>query len=317
MKSKVNRFASAGLRAAFLATAALLAACGGGEQSQTFNATRVIAFGDEYSVINADGSKYSVNALASGSTSVLDCSTNPVWVQIVAASFGLVFPQCPGSIADPSSRIYAANGATVADLSAQIDRQLANGGFASTDLVTVLLGANDVVAQFAQYPAVGEDQLRANLLASGAALAAQVNRIAGYGAKVIIVTIPDMGLTPFAGDRSAGSTDGNPALLTRLSTSFNDALLSKILNDGHQIGLVQLDEYLKALDTASRNGTTGTVSNTTLAACSVALPACTTNTLVADAVNAAWLWADARRLGPTGHSSLGSLAVTRARNNPF
>jgi len=174
-----------------------------------------------------------------------------------------------------------------------------------------------VVAQFAQYPAVGEDQLRANLQASGAALANQVNRIAGYGAKVIIVTVPDIGLTPFAGDRSTGSTDGNPALLTRLSTSFNDGLLSKLVNDGHQIGLVQLDEYLKAIDTASRNGNTSVVSNTTQAACSVALPACTTNTLVADAVNAAWLWADGRRLAPTGQASLGSLASTRARNNPF
>ena len=317
MKLNVNRVARSALRAGLLASAALLASCGGGQQAQSFSASRVIALGDEFSVINADGSKYTVNALAAGSTAVLDCSSNPIWVQTLAANFGLVFPQCPGSIADPVSRIYAANGATVADIAGQIDQQLASGGFTSTDLVTVLVGANDIVAQFGQYPAVGEEQLRANLAASGAALAAQVNRIAGYGAKVVIVTVPDMGLTPFAGDRSAGSTDGNPALLTRLSTGFNDALLSKLLNDGHQIGLVQLDEYLKAIDTSVRNGNTSSFSNTTLVACSVALPRCTTNTLVADAVNASWLWADGRHLGATGQASLGSLAATRARNNPF
>lgn len=316
----VNRKARAALCAGLVASAALLASCGGGgSQVQAFVATRVISFGDELSAINTNGSKYTVNALIAGTTNQIDCSSNPIWVQSVAAIYGLAFPQCPGTSSDPSSRIYATNGALVADVSDQIDQHLnTGGGFISTDLVTVLAGANDVVAQFQQYPGVGEDQLTANLVAAGAALAGQVNRLAGYGAKVLIVTIPDMGLTPAAGDRSVGTTDGNPALLTRLSTRFNDALLANLLNDGHKIGLVQLDEYLKAVDTATINGTSGaTFSNTTLPACSVALPNCTTNTLVADAVNAVWLWADGRHLGATGQASLGSLAVSRAQNNPF
>jgi outer membrane lipase/esterase len=318
MKLTMNVKARAVLRAGMLAAAALLAACGGGEKVTTFHASRVIAFGDEMSVINADGSKYTVNALVSGSTTQIDCGSNPLWIQSVAAVYGLVFPQCPGSVSDPVSRIYATNGAMVADISDQIDQHLSNGGFADGDLVTVLAGANDVVAQFQQYPAVGEDQLSANLSASGAALAAQVNRLAGYGAKVLIVTIPDMGLTPFAGDRSVGSTDGNPALLSRLSTKFNDALLANLLNDGHKIGLIQLDEYLKAVDTATRSGSSNvTFANTTLPACTVALPKCTTNTLVADAINSNWLWADSRHVGAGGQASLGSLATTRAQNNPF
>lgn len=317
MKLNVNEKARAAVRAGLLAATALLASCGGGQQVQSFVASRVIAFGDEFSVINADGSKYGVNAILAGSTNQIDCASNPIWIQAVAAIYGLAFPQCPGNSAtDPVSRIYAANGALVADVSGQIDRQLLDGGFASSDLVTVLAGANDVVGQFRQYPAVGEDQLSANLTAAGVALAGQVNRLAGLGAKVLIVTIPDMGLTPFAGDRSAGSTDGNPALLTRLSTKFNDALLANILNDGHKIGLVQLDEYLKAIDTAALRGQ-GSFNNTTLAECTVALPRCTTNTLTADAVNSVWLWADDRHLGVNGQASLGSLATTRAQNNPF
>ena len=316
MKLNMNRRARAALCAGMLAATALLASCGGGSQVTTFFAGRVIAFGDEFSVINADGSKYSVNALAAGSTTQVDCASSPVWIQSVAALYGLVFPQCAGTVSDPASRIYAANGAVVADLSGQIDAQQNNGGFLPNDLVTVLVGANDVVAQFQQYPAVGEDQLTANLTLAGAALAAQVNRLADLGAKVLIVTIPDMGLTPFAGDRSVGSTDGNPALLTRLSTKFNDALLAGLLNDGHKIGLVQLDEYLKAIDTAALRGQ-GSFNNTTLAQCNVALPKCTTNTIVADAVNSVWLWADARRLGATGQANLASLATSRARNNPF
>ncbi len=317
MKLNVKSQVRAVLRAGMLVGSALLASCGGGgSQTANFVASRVIAFGDEFSVINADGSKYTINALVPGSTTQLECASSPIWIQLVAAPYGLQFPQCPGAASDSQSRIYAAEGATVADIANQIDTHLNNGGFLANDLATVLVGANDVVAQFRQYPAVGEGQLAANLAAAGEALAEQVNRLAGYGVKVLIVTIPDMGLTPFAGDRSVGSTDGNPALLTRLTTKFNDALLAGILNDGHKIGLIQLDEYLKSVDTAARKGQ-GSFNNTTLPACSVALPKCTTNTLVPGAINSVWLWADNRRLSPSGQASLGSLAASRARSNPF
>lgn len=319
MKLNVNVLARAACGAAVLATAGLLAACGGGEQVSSFHPGRVIAFGDESSVINADGSKYTVNALLAGSSSAVDCASNPLWIQILASNYGFVFPQCNVTATpDPASRIWARNGAVVADLSAQIDQQLNEGGFQPNDLVTVLVGANDVVAQFALYPAQGEDQLTANLVAAGTQLAAQVNRLAAYGAKVIVVTIPNLGLAPFGGDRSAGSTDTNPALLTRLSTKFNDALLANLLNDGHQIGLVQLDEYLQAVDTAAIQGlSSSTFADTTDAACTVALPKCTTNTLVANAVSSTYLWADNRHLGAGGQASLGSLALSRATNNPF
>jgi outer membrane lipase/esterase len=299
---------------------ALLASCGGGQQVQSFTAKRVFAFGDETSVINANGSKYTVNGLASGSTATLDCAVNPIWIQSVAGIYGLVFPQCnPGGASDPTSRIYAANGAQVADLPAQIDQQVAEGGFTNADLATVLVGPNDVLAQFAQYPAIGEDQLLVNVDAAGAALAAQVNRLAALGAKVIVSTMPDMGRTPFAGDRSVGSTNGNPGVLSRLSTRFNDSLLSHLTNDGHQIGLVQLDEYLTLVDRATQSSTNATFANTTLASCQATapLPLCSTNTLVSEAVGVSWLWADDRHLSSSGQASLASLAVTRAQNNPF
>ena len=322
--------------------AALLTACGGGgSQVQTFTATRVIALGDESSLINPDGTKYTVNAVVFDTTTTpptpttkLDCASNPLWVQLVAGAYGLVFPQCnPAAVAAPVSRIYAVNGAKVANLAAQIDQQIASGGFAPTDLVTILVGPNDVVAQFAQYPAVGEATLAGNLEQSGKALAAQVNRVAGLGAKVLIATIPDMGLAPFAGDRSVGAANTNAGVLTRLSVRFNDALLAeifKLVNDGHKVGLVQLDEYMQAVDRARANGT-GSFANTTLAAClpTAPLPVCTSQTLGTDA-NAipapatvspasatSWLWADGQHLSAGGQASLGSLAVARARNNPF
>lgn len=314
-----------GWRAALLglgATAAmLLASCGGGEQVQQFRATRVFAFGDETSVINADGSKYTTNAVTTAGA--YDCGGNLLWVQTVASVYGLVFPQCnPGAVPGPQSRIYAQVGARVADLAGQIDQQIANGGFAAGDLATVLIGANDIIDQFQQYPAVGEDQLNANLEQSAGDLATQVNRLADLGVKVIIVTAPDMGLTPFAGD-PAGT---NAALLSRLSSHFNIKMRRGIYNDGRRIGLVLLDEYIGTV----RKFGIGFV-NSTLAAClpTAPLPTCTTNTLGTDAgavpppatpasaSAVTWLWADDRHLSAGGHNSLGSLAATRAQNNPF
>ena len=298
-----------------------LASCGGGEQVQQFVATRVFAFGDESSVINANGSKYTTNAVTTAGA--YDCASNMLWVQTVAAVYGLVFPQCnPGAIPGPTSRIYATVGARVADLAGQIDQQINSGGFAAGDLATVWIGANDIVDQYQQYPAVGEDQLSANLEQSANDLATQVNRLADLGVKVIIVTAPDMGLTPFAGD-PAGA---NAALLSRLSAHFNIKMRRGIYNDGRRIGLVLIDEYIGTV----RNFGVGFV-NSTLAAClpTAPLPTCTTNTLGTDAAAvpppatpasasaATWLWADDRHFSAGGQNSLGTLAAQRAQNNPF
>ena len=76
MKSNVSGWGRPALLAAVVAV--LLVACGGGEQVQTFRANRVIAFGDETSVINADRSKYSVNAVQLADNTQLDCSSNAI-----------------------------------------------------------------------------------------------------------------------------------------------------------------------------------------------------------------------------------------------
>ena len=87
--------------ATVFAAAVLLASCGGGEQVKKFLPGRVLAFGDETSRIESDGSKYTVNfESASTATPPLtkDCSQNPIWVQTVANAYSVPFPQCPGTI---------------------------------------------------------------------------------------------------------------------------------------------------------------------------------------------------------------------------
>ena len=50
---------------------------------------RVLAFGDESSVINADRTKYTVNGLSETASNTIDCNVNPLWIQSLAAIYGL------------------------------------------------------------------------------------------------------------------------------------------------------------------------------------------------------------------------------------
>ena len=308
-----------------------LAACGGGEQVSEFEASRVIAFGDEASVIvdsNADGNgrKYTVNATVSTTDPTLDCRANPIWVQDVAGHYGLVFPQCnrgTAPIANPTSRIRAAANARAADVAGQIDAQLAESALGAGDLATVLVGVNDVVAAYASYPMRSEAEITQTVKDAGAAAAQSVNRLAGLDARVIVSTIVDVGVTPFGRSEKAGHTDTDrSALLTRLTAAFNSGLRGALINDGRRIGLVLLDEYVSV--TAKFPGLNG-VSNASDSACNLALSAqvppssldCTTQTLVSGAGANSWLWADTLRLSPGGQTALSVLARTRLDNNPF
>lgn len=321
MKFMVNARRRWSFAAAVLAMM-LVASCGGGTQVQPFVPARVLAFGDETSFIDADGRKYSVNALTTVAPVGLDCKADPLWMQYVASRYALVFPQCnPDKVVAPASRIFAVPNAKVAELTAQVDQQVAAGGFTGVDLVTVLIGANDIVAQYARYPGVGRDQLATELEQAGNAVAAQVNRIADLGGKVLLSTVPDMGLTPFALAENSANPD-RAALLSFLTLRFNSAMRASIVNDGRKIGLVLTDERVQLIGKVPSGF--GFV-NARNAACAVALPDCTTATLAADPASTTgglasattWLWADATHLSAGGHTNIGILAAQRASGNPF
>ena len=299
---------------------ALLASCGGGTQVERFVPTRVVVLGDENSVINTDGTKYTINGTVSATDLTLDCRVNPIWVQVLAGAYGFVFAQCNPAAAAVTSVTYSSVGAKVADMAAQAGQV---GVFSGTDLVTILAGANDIVQQYARYPGVSEQQLGAELEATGAALAATVNAVADAGGKVLISTVPDMGLSPFAVAEKAAHVDTDrAALLSRLTARLNAKLRANISNDGRRIGLLLADEMVQ---TVVKFPSTYAYTNVTAAAClsTAALPACSTATLQAATTDLAaagsftWLWADALHLSPGGHSRLGGLAATRAAGNPF
>jgi phospholipase/lecithinase/hemolysin len=301
-----------------------LVSCGGGQQIEKFVPVRVIAFGDELSVIEANGDKYTNNYRLDANTP-RDCTQNPIWVQGLANAFGLFFPQCPSTSTSTPSRIFAVAGAKTEDVKTQIDLFAATGTFGNKDLVTILAGENDILEQYAAIDAgtITEDTAGAVLDQRGIDLAAQVNRVALAGGRVLIATAPDMGLTPFALKEKAAKTDvDRAALLSRLTVRFNAKLRINLINDGHLIGLLLFDELIQSIAK-----TTGWVVDT--AACDAQhvspLTLCDSTTMVSDtrstpavpASGSSWLWADDLHVSSGGHSSLASLALSRATGNPF
>ena len=327
---EIRRAASA---CGVLVAALLLASCGGGGTVlNSFVPARILAFGDESSLIvdlqgDGNGSKYSVNAVVSNIDPTLVCGQNPIWIQTLATGYGgLVFPQCnpgPSIVQNPPSRILAAFGATSADLVTQIDAQNALTGFASGDLATVMVGVNDVLAQYAQYPTVSEPTLTANLEVAGAVVGNQVNRLANAGVKVVVSTIPDIGFSPYAlAEKAAHIDTDRQQLIIRLVARFNAGLRSTIINDGHMIGLVTMDQFVDTVvPVLGVDGFTNFTSGVCNLDLSQLVPPsildCTDFTLVTGGTATNYLWADDRHLSYGGQQQLGNLALARARNNPF
>lgn len=303
--------------AGLLAVAALVAACGGStSQYEPFIAQRVFAFGDETSVLTGspagNGLKYSINGLDSEGN--VDCRLNVTWVQSVASLYGFVPAECNPNGLEPKAYIFAEAGATVDDVTRQVARAAlqVDNQFGDKDLATMLAGANDVLELYARYPAESRDALLNEARSRGRQLALAVNALVKLGARVVVSDVPSLGLTPFARKERALHTDTDrAALLTDLTTAFNEQLGVNILLDGRYIGLVQADLQFRAI--ADNPGSL----NVTEGACTVAVPLCSTATLVPGATAFTHLWADDTRMSGFGQSQLATLAIDRASRNPF
>ncbi len=316
MQRVVSKNLKRGLAA--LAAAALMAGCGGGgtAQIEPFAPTRIIAFGDESGAVLQSGKRYGINGL-DGNTLQVDCRLNPTWTQVLASGFGFVFPQCNTDfVALPQGIMYAAAGVKVADVRDKIDQHLSNDRFGPRDLVSIMVGVNDILELYLEFPRQSKDSLINEAKARGKLLAQQANRIANANGRVLIATIFDVGLTPFGQRERQQQTDiDRAAFLDELSSAFNISMRLNLLNDGRLIGLVLVDETIQQI---ARFPFAFGYTDVTQAACrtDIAPQDCTTSTVQADATSQ-WLWAGDTLLGPTAQQQVGALALTRARNNPF
>ncbi|MBQ9579120.1 MAG: hypothetical protein IJR28_06280 [Ottowia sp.] len=209
-------------RAARLLTAvvatALLASCGGGEDSVVHGPApgRFLVMGDDMlDVGQKNGYVYTVN------------DGTPFWVQVVASNYGLfVQPSGAGGwgFAQGGARISAAGAAP--SVTAQVDEMLARTTLNATDVVLIGGGMNDIVAAVEAHGVSAE--ATAAVEQAGNELAQQVRRIVAAGAKeVLVVGVPWMGNTPWG---RALNQDG----INKLSQAFNYAALGDI--EGHHMG---------------------------------------------------------------------------------
>ena len=227
----------------------LLSGCGGStSQVDQFQPERVLSFGDETSFLSDSGNKYTVNALNDDKS--LNCAGSPIWIQyMVQTAYAKYFSQCTGTATSPDTTAYrlSTNGARVADVVAAIQSRLSSGDIVDSDLVTIMVGMHDVLDEYALYDGSNEADLIAELTSRGEQLAAAVNEATGSGARVLVSTTIDVGLTPFALTEKANVGDDRPALLTRLTDAFNKAMRLGLTNDGSKIGLLLGDDLSRAM----------------------------------------------------------------------
>jgi len=310
------------------------------------------------------GSKYSINTLdteATDSSPAEDlepkagdpanrgsgfgnCVSARLWIQILADEYGFGFEQCKDE-KPVRAFTFAEPGATVAGVKAQIDAFLQSDDFSSRDLVGIYVGTNDIhqiylgVTSASQCKYDPSDPNSSGSAARaarrrGGDLADQVARVAdkGDGGRVLFVTVPNQGDTPFARGENRTHVDFDRRdCLEQLTDAFNGGLRAEAPNDGRIAGLVAFGEDIAAIILDEPDDFD--YDNTTDAACTtpspddpaqpgvrVDLPAllkCTTDNRIDDAKSNRYFWAGPLNFTFDLQDELGDAAVRRAERNPF
>ena len=225
------------LRGAALAalTVAATAAMASAANAQSYG--RLVVFGDS---LSDNGNLF----VASGGTQPPSppyfqgrFSNGPVFTELLGFTAGRSAAGAPRT----GSINYAYGGART-DSSAfppgmrnQLLQYTSGGGtFSSTDLVSVLGGANNIFQAFpgaAASPSTAQSTMQAVAVAAAADVNFIVNSIAGAGAGTILVSnLPSLGITPqFSASNPAVGAQGS-ALADFAGTTFNSALLTGLTN---------------------------------------------------------------------------------------
>lgn len=258
-------------------------------------------------------------------TTAYNCASASNWVQVLAGAYGRGYnTQCPlegrtGAIS------YAAFGAQTADVIAQIAAH--RGELNSSTLVTIMVGQNDILAQYAIVrasgnPSTAEAAAIAELQARADRMAAAVKDVIGTGAKVVLSLTPSLNNSPKG---VSGAEDG--ALLSRLVVAYNDRLYVRGLGNvsGRDLVGVNPDSFTNTStrstsyvhSTALCNTTglvkpDGTVTTGLEPDADANVRFCNTS-ITLNGSTSTYIWADTIHYAPLGHSLIGSVAYNRAR----
>lgn len=276
---------------------------------------------DFYAFSTVSSTKLEVDAAAQQrtTTTAYNCGSPSIWVQVVARAYGRGFnSQCE---VEPYSGAvsYAAYGAQTDDVIAQIAAH--RGELNGSVLVTIMVGQNDILAQYAAIRAntTTEAAATAELQARADRMAAAVKDAIGTGAKVVLALTPSLNNSP----KGVAESDAG-AMLSRLLVAYNDRLYVRGLGNvsGRDLVGVNPDTFTNTttrstsyVHSTALCNTTGLIKpdGTTTAGLDSDVKFCNTNTLVAGGSTSTYIWADATHYAPLGHSLIGSLAYNRAR----
>ena len=251
-----------------VALATSLALCSLQASAEEFRIDRLFVLGDSLS----DGGAYTGTAtqglIGAGVPSVvipdrMKFTTNSpdaqIWANVVADKLGIPLDVDVingvsttingGNYAQGGSRVSnpigVANdpsiGITTIPVTEQIDRLLADSpSFTRNDLVALWAGSNDGFVQFGTVAAglITPDTALAAMSTAATELLAQIDRLKAAGAQnIVVITVPNLGVTPQAqiiedGSVSGTAAPGSIALLNALSASFNNTLTAAAASKG-------------------------------------------------------------------------------------
>ncbi len=307
LPSRLKRGAQLAIAAAAFA---LLAACGGGDDSPAPSAStsvkmQIVSFGDSLS----DVGTYSPQILLGFGGGRFTTNPGEVWTQKVAENYGdTLKPAYEGGFGVPlqatggfgyaqgGSRVTLQPGlghadasvanadyaqATTVPIATQLQQYIqAHGSFNANQIVLVNGGANDILYQAQVAQAAGNTPAAQLAAAQAVGLAAQqlggiVQQIAAAGATHVFVSnMPDIGTTPLA---LAGGA-ATQAALTQLSALFNQTLAATLTALAVDTTKVKLMDTFTWQDGIGANfqangftvGNTGTACNLTAMAAAAA-----------------------------------------------
>jgi outer membrane lipase/esterase len=297
------------------ASTLLLAACGSGTIESQLHPTRIVVFGDAFSDLGQNGSRYTVN----------DGSVN-VWTQQVAANFGLTLATVANggtSYATGSARVTgtpdAAGNSATPTITQQIATFLSKDTIQPNDLYIVSGGTADIITQDALVRNNAETgaQMVANAKQAGTDLAEQVRRLVNAGAAHIVVVGPyDLSKSLWAINTS--QTD----LLFQASAAFNNQVLVSLVDLGQNVLYIDAPLFFNV---ATATPTVYGMSNSIAAVCTSADPGpgigigpgqinsalCTTSTLLPGVDYNQYLFADWIYPTAAAHRQFGTYAYSR------
>jgi hypothetical protein len=236
------------------------------------------------------------------------------WVQIVARAYGKGYTsQCPQDTRGGAVS-YAALGAKTADVINQINAH--RGEITSKTVVTIMVGQNDILEQYAVAAGGNEAAAIATLQGRAANMAAAIKDLIGLGGKVILALTPDLSETPLG-------LAGDQALMDRLVRAYNDRLYITGLGNVSGRSLAGMNP-----ESLTQPGTRSTSYQYVTPLCDAAAvlrpdgstPAnddekllyCTSQYYTSGAAASTAIWADAKRAAPLLHNLIGVTVYNRA-----